>query len=248
MAMPLPKLGTTSREIAAFAHQALLLRHDATRPVVPHQAHHGDDVVVCLHGAFTTAGVLRPLRRRLERHRHVHTATMPYPLGPSVRTLGRLLHERLSELPEGTHIHLLGHSLGGVVARYFAQEIGDPRVVQTISLAAPFAGVRHVGLLPLGVAQDLDPMSPLLRTLAFGSRRALALPHLSLVADSDAVVKAPVAHALPGGDVALIRDCGHNSMLFRKDVAELVERRVLDHAGPAAIAASCSQATDRAAS
>ncbi|RLB48557.1 MAG: hypothetical protein DRI90_25315, partial [Deltaproteobacteria bacterium] len=54
--------------------------------------------------------------------------------------------------------------------------------------------------------------------------------------------------ALPGGDVALVRDCGHNSMLFRKDVAELVERRVLDHAGPAAIAGSCFQATDRAAS
>ncbi|MBW2454628.1 MAG: hypothetical protein JRI68_08960 [Deltaproteobacteria bacterium] len=231
MPMPVPKLGTTSREIAAFAHQALLLRHDAGRPVVPTQARPGDDVVVCLHGAFTTAGVLRPLRRRLERHPGVHTATMPYPLGPGVRTLSRLLQERLAELPEDTTVHLVGHSLGGVVARYFAQELGDPRVVQTISLAAPFAGVRHIGRLPVAVARDLAPMSPLLRGLALGSRRAFALPHLSLVADSDVVVKTPIEHALPGGDLAIIRDCGHNSMLFRKDVARLVERRVLDHAG-----------------
>ncbi len=232
MPMPVPKLTTTSREIAAFAHQAWLLRHDMARPVVPVAARPGDDVVVCLHGAFTTAGVLRPLRHRLEEHPGVHTATMPYPLGPGVRTLSRLLQERLAELPERTTIHLVGHSLGGVVARYFAQELGDPRVVQTISLGAPFAGVHHIGLLPVSVARDLDPMSPLLRGLALGSRRALSLPHLSLVADSDVVVKTPVDHALPGGDLAIIRNCGHNSMLFRKDVARLVERRVLDHAGP----------------
>jgi len=225
------KLGTTSREIAAFAQQALLMRYDVARPVVPSEARPGDDVVVCIHGAFTTAGVLRPLRHRLERHDGVHTATMPYLLGPGVPALSRRLAERLAELPDGISIHLVGHSLGGVVARHFAQEMGDPRVVQTISLAAPFAGVRHVGLLPVGVARDLAPTSPLLQRLALGSRRALALPHLSLVADSDLVVKAPVAHALPGGDVAVIPNCGHNSMLFRKDVARLIERQVLHHSG-----------------
>ena len=238
--MPRPKLRTTSREIAAYARQALLMRHDTARPVMPHEARHGDDVVVCLHGAFTTAGVLRPLRWRLERHDGIHTATMPYPLGPGVRSIAHRLQELLSELPAGAQIHLLGHSLGGVVTRYFAQEIGDPRVVQTISLAAPFAGVRHVGMLPVEVARDLDRMSPLLRKIAIGSRRALALPHLSLVADSDAFVGKPLLHALPGGDVTLIRGCGHNSMLFRNDVAKLVERRVLDLANRGSLAAACS--------
>ncbi len=87
---------------------------------MPHEARHGDDVVVCLHGAFTTAGVLRPLRWRLERHDGIHTATMPYPLGPGVRSIAHRLQELLSELPAGAQIHLLAHSLVAVISRYFA--------------------------------------------------------------------------------------------------------------------------------
>jgi pimeloyl-ACP methyl ester carboxylesterase len=115
-----------------------------------------------------------------------------------------------------------------VVARYFAQEMGDPRIVQTISLASPFAGVRNARWLGVDVARDIDPSSKLLRTIRLGSRRELGVPHLSLVAEDDAVVRAPMSHALPGGDVTLIRRCGHNTMLYHEETARLVERRVLE--------------------
>ena len=223
------RIGSATKEIAAFARQAWLLRHDVTRPVLPEETQRGDHVVLCMHGLFATAGVLRPLRKRLERHSGVHTASLSYPVGPGVAALARRVHHTLAELPHDVHVHLLGHSLGGVVARYFAQEIGDPRVLQTISLAAPFAGVRHAGRLGVQVARDLDPSSALLRKLMLGSSRALALPHLSLVAEHDAVVGAPLSHALPGGDVTLIRGCGHNGMLFHDEVAKRIEQRVLDH-------------------
>jgi pimeloyl-ACP methyl ester carboxylesterase len=233
VALPLPKLDVAKREIAAFARQAWLLRHDALRPVLPKAARAGDDVVVCLHGLFATAGVLRPLRERLERHSRVHTATMTYPPGPGIPALGRQLGELLAELPHGCRVHLLGHSVGGVVARWFAQELGDARVLQTISLAAPFAGVRGAGWLDamglrgVAVAGDLDPQSPLLRKLRLGSQRKLGIPHLSVIAENDAVVSGPTQHALPGGDVMVVKSCGHNALLFHERVAELVERRVL---------------------
>jgi triacylglycerol lipase len=225
------RIGSASKEIAAFARQAWLLRHDVTRPVLPAETQRGDHVVICLHGLFATAGVLRPLRKRLDRHAGLHTASMSFPVGPGIAALARRLTHVLAELPRDVHVHLLGHSLGGVVARHFAQEIGDPRLVQTISLAAPFAGVPHAGRLGVAVARDLDPSSALLRKLMLGSRRALALPHLSLVAEHDAVVTAPLSHALPGGDVTVIRNCGHNAMLFHDEVARRVEQRVLDHVG-----------------
>lgn len=231
VALPVPNLNVMRREIAAFAKQAWLMRHDIGF-VVPERARPGDDVVVCLHGLFATAGVLRPLRTRLERHPHIHTASLSYPVGPGVRTLAHRLHDLMSQLPSSVRVHLLGHSVGGVVARYFAQEMGDSRVVQTISLATPFAGVDKVGWLSVDVARDLDPNSKLLRSLRLGSRRTLSTPHLSLVAENDAVVKAPMSHALPGGDVTLIRRCGHNTMLFHDQTADHVTRRVLELSRP----------------
>lgn len=225
--LPLPKLNVYRREIAAFAKQAWLLRHDIGF-VLPEGARGEDDVVVCLHGLFATAGVLRPLRTRLERQPSIHTASMTYPVGPGVHTLARRLHELMTALPNTVRVHLLGHSVGGVVARYYAQEMGDPRVVQTISMASPFAGVRKVKWLGVDVARDLDPRSKLLRQLRLGSRRKVNVPHLSLVAEDDAVVSAPMSHALPGGDVTLIRRCGHNTMLYHEETAERVCRRILD--------------------
>jgi len=239
MGLPLPKtrgmfdrVSIAGREIAAFAKQAMLLRRDVGQPVLPTQARAGDDVVVCLHGLFATAGVLRPLRRRLERHERIHTATMTFRPGPGVKVLARQLAELVADLPQGVRVHLIGHSLGGVVARWFAQEHDDPRVVQTISMAAPFAGVHNVAWLGFDVARDLDPRSPLLRQLRLGSQRALGTPHLSLVAEHDQVVKAPMAHALPGGEVTLVRNCGHNAMLYHDEVSNQVERRVLAFAQP----------------
>lgn len=224
--MQLPKFEIAGRELAAFAKQAWLMRHDVGRPVFPANTEPGDHVVVCLHGLFATAGVLRPLREQLEKHPGIHTATLSYPVGPGVKPLARRLGELLSELPSDVSLHLLGHSLGGVVVRYFAQEIGDPRIVQTISLGAPFAGVRGASWVGLELTRDLAPSSSLLRALQLGSRRRLATQHLSIVAENDQVVSAPMAHALPGGDVTLVRRCGHNALLYHEQAIAAVERRV----------------------
>jgi len=230
--LPLPQISSAGREVVALARHAVLMRHDISRPVIPHSARPGDDVVVCLHGAFATAGVLRPLRARLERHATVHTATMTYPLGPGVAALARRLSGLVETLPDGCALHLLGHSLGGVVARYWAQHHGGSQVAQTISLAAPFAGMPHVGRLPLPLGRDLAAGSPLLRDLALGAQRALAPPHLSIVAGADTVVRAPMSHALAGSAIAYVRGCGHNAMLYDERVAAIVEERVLDHCWP----------------
>jgi pimeloyl-ACP methyl ester carboxylesterase len=224
--LDLPRLDlvVTTRELAAYARQAWLLRHDVNEPVLPARTRPGDHVVVCLHGLFATAGVLRPLRQRLERHRSIHTASLTYPVGPGVPALARRLGELLHILPSDVHLHLLGHSVGGVVARYYAQLIGDRRIVQTLSMAAPFSGVPIASRLPVQVARDLHPRSMLLRELRLASPR---VPHHSLIADSDRVLDAPLSHALPGADVTVIPRCGHNMLLYDDRAAAIVERTVL---------------------
>ena len=226
MAFRFPSLG---RELLVLGRQALLLRHDVARPVVPSGLEAGQDVAVCLHGVLATAGVLRPLRKRLQRNLGVATATFSYaPSGHGVEALARRLSALLESLPATVRIHLVGHSLGGVVARHYAVRSGDSRIVQTVSLAAPFAGVGGVAAwgagLGIELARDLCPQSELLRELRLNSGRAV--PHVSILASDDAVLGSPRSHALPGGDVVVVDGCGHNGMLYHEGALEALEERV----------------------
>lgn len=215
------------REVGAFARQAVLLPRDVDRPVLPREVAPGDDVVVVMHGLFASAGVLRPLRARFDRYAGVHTATISYAPHRSVREIGGFLRELVAALPEDARVHLVGHSLGGVVTRHFAVTEGDRRVVQTIALASPFGGVRGVGVLALDLARDLEPDSEVLRTLR---TRVLErpIPHLSIVGGADVLFKDPIVHALPDGDVVVLPECGHNALLFDDECLAKVEARVID--------------------
>jgi pimeloyl-ACP methyl ester carboxylesterase len=220
-------LAIAAREALAFARQGLLLRHDMAEPVVPVAVEHDDDVVVFLHGLFATAGVLRPLRAAVARHPFLHTAALTYPPGPGVATIAKQLEALVSAIPGTARLHLVGHSLGGIVARYFALEANDPRVVQTISLATPFYGVRKAAWLGLETTRDLHPNSHVLRRILLHPDTA-RIPHLSIVAGADTLIESPIAHALPGGDVLLMDGRGHNTLLFDEDTARAVERRILE--------------------
>ena len=223
-------LAVAGREALAFAKQAWLLRHDAVAPVVPEGATDGDDVVVLLHGLFATAGVMRPIRAAITRHPGVHTAAFTYPPGPGIELLSARLGGILSALPGASRVHLVGHSLGGIVARHFAVAVGDHRIVPTISMASPFAGIRRARPLGFEGARDIDPSSPLLRRVALGepvAAGATPVPHLSIVAGDDDLVRPPIAHALPGGDVVVLAGRGHNTLLFDPEVAAIIEQRVL---------------------
>lgn len=225
-------IGVAAREAIAFARQGILLRHDTAEPVIPEDVAPGDDVVVFLHGLFATAGVLRPLRAAVARHPSLHTGALTYFPGPGIDAIAAKLADLVSRLPPDAHVHLVGHSLGGIVTRYFALTSKDPRVVQTISLATPFAGVPRAAWLGLKSARELDAESPILRRIRLHPD-APSIPHLSIIAGSDTLVDAPVAHALPGGDVLVMDGLGHNALLFDEEVARAVALRVLSRRGGA---------------
>lgn len=211
-------------EAVAFARQAVLLHRDVAA-VYPRDAEAGQDVVVLLHGLFATAGVLRPMRRTIELKAPAHTASFTYAPGPGVDAIAQSLGELVARLPSGVRVHLVGHSLGGVVARWYLQEHGgDPRVVQTVSLASPFRGTRHARLMPTGAGRDILPDSEVLQRLARRAHVAAHVPHLSVIAADDRVVteRARFEH----GDELVIDSCGHNSLLFHPSVADVVAERV----------------------
>ena len=166
------------------------------------------------------------MRAAVARNDFLHTAALTYLPGPGVATLAAQLREVVAALPAGARIHLVGHSLGGILARWFALESNDPRVVATISLASPFGGVPTAAWLGVPAVRDLRPDSAVLRRILLHPDAA-RVPHLSIVAGADTLLQSPVSHALPGGDVLVMEGRGHNTLLFDDEVARAVEQRVL---------------------
>lgn len=219
MAMPLALEQLIGPERIATFKEIVLMPRDLAA-VVP-EARAGDDVVVLVHGFFASAGVFRPLRARLEAT-GVRVASFTHAPGPGIHRIARRLGKLVDHLPHGARVTIVGHSLGGVVARYYVQQLGGrDRVAQTISLGAPFHGVDVPRVL---VGADLHARSELLQRLRAGAS-ACGVPHTSIVGSEDTLVGVETA-MLGFGDVVVVPDRGHNALLFCERVASLVLQRV----------------------
>jgi pimeloyl-ACP methyl ester carboxylesterase len=183
----------------------------------------GDDVVVLVHGFFATAGVFRPLRARLEQETGARVATFTHAPGVGVRRIARRLAELVERMPSSARVTVVGHSLGGIVARYYVQELGgETRVARTVSMATPFGGIP---VPPLLVGADLHADSELLRRMRERAHE-FDVPHTSIVAAEDTWVSGIATACLGFGDVVVLPDRGHNALLFCERAAGVVIDRV----------------------
>lgn len=84
----------------------------------------------------------------------------------AARELGREV-ERICEATSSDHVHVVGHSLGGLVARYYIQQLGgDARVHTLVTLGTPHHGTVAAYLLPTPVLRQLRPDSDVVCELA----------------------------------------------------------------------------------
>jgi pimeloyl-ACP methyl ester carboxylesterase len=223
-ARPARFLRLATREARAFAKLASLLPRDWASST-PSHALPGDDVVVLVHGTLATAGAWRPLRRKLAKLEGTHTAVFTYGPSSGVCRVAAMISSIVERLPPLVRIHLVGHSLGGLAVRWFVQETpSDARVVQTISVAAPFSGARGARFFPGPAGRDMRAGSAILRRLAV-TAGVSDLPHLSILGSADTAV--PYGTAFPVGEQALVQDAGHNGLLFDEAVASRIIERIL---------------------
>lgn len=214
----LGKADALRREALAMARQWTLLGHDLAT-VVPARS---EDVVVLVHGFLATAGVLRPLRDALEAEADVTVASFTHAPGITITELAERVGELVRRV-EAERIQLVGHSMGGLAARWFVDVLGgDQRVVQTLSIASPFWGTNRVRALPGAFARELAPGSAVLARIRDGIGRGV--PHFAVSGSHDAVV-GPAAPLGAAGE--LVADgCGHNAVLYDARVLRSVVERV----------------------
>ncbi|WP_329272321.1 esterase/lipase family protein [Streptomyces sp. NBC_01451] len=107
--------------------------------------------VVLLHGFIDNRSVFVLLRRSLAQHGRQQIESLNYsPLTCDIRTAAELLGRHVEEICERTghpRVDIVGHSLGGLIARYYVQRLGgDLRVRTLVTLGTPHSGTRVVPL------------------------------------------------------------------------------------------------------
>jgi triacylglycerol lipase len=186
--------------------------------------------ILLVHGMVDNRSIFTLLRRGLRRRGFHRVLTLNYsPLTRDVRLAATGLATRIEQLCEETgfeRIHVIGHSMGGLVARYYVQCLGgDARVHTLVTLGTPHAGTRAAKLVPHALARQLCPGSDLVRELAEpapGCRTRM----LSVWSDLDQLMvpkrNARIEHPDLDARNVLIRGVGHMSLpINRRAVHEI---------------------------
>ena len=127
--------------------------------------------IILVHGMVDNRSIFTLLRRALLRRGFGRVLTLNYsPLTQDVRTVA----ERLARLVEQTceetgyeRVHVVGHSMGGLIARYYVQRLGgDCRVHTLCTLGTPHEGTWSARLVPHASVRQLRPGSELMQELA----------------------------------------------------------------------------------
>ncbi|MFG2135479.1 esterase/lipase family protein [Streptomyces sp. NPDC048650] len=128
--------------------------------------------VVLLHGFVDNRSVFVLLRRTLHRHGWRHLEALNHsPLTCDLRKAAELLGRHVEGVCARTghrRVDIVGHSLGGLIARYYVQRLGgDARVRTVITLGTPHSGTRVAPLMSAHpLVRQLRPDSPVIAELA----------------------------------------------------------------------------------
>ncbi|WBO64324.1 esterase/lipase family protein [Streptomyces camelliae] len=128
--------------------------------------------VVLLHGFIDNRSVFVLLRRSLAQHGGQRVESLNYsPLTCDVRAAAELLGRHIEEICERTgspRVDIVGHSLGGLIARYYVQCLGgDLRVRTLVTLGTPHAGTRVVPLADAHpIVRQMRPGSSVIEELS----------------------------------------------------------------------------------
>ncbi|MGY1661198.1 esterase/lipase family protein [Geodermatophilus sp. SYSU D00705] len=176
--------------------------------------------VVLVHGYGGNRSNWLPLELALSRAGFVHVYAMRFnPLTTDVpRLAARLVDDCRGAMRRAgsDRVHVVGHSLGGVVLRCAAARLGlDAALDRGVTIATPHRGTSVARLGRGRVAAELRPGSPLLRAIEH-ARGSATVRWLSYWSDLDPIVRpwsALLPDSVPGAVNIAVPQEGHLSIL-----------------------------------
>lgn len=176
--------------------------------------------ILLVHGMVDNRSVFTLLRRGLLRRGFGRIHSLNYsPLTADVRVAARALAQDVEALAAETgyeRVHVVGHSLGGLIARYYVQRLGgDCRVHTLVTLGTPHAGTLPAYLLPATLCRQLRPGSDLMVELDAPSP-GCRTRFVAYWSDLDQMIvpkrNARIVHPDLTVDNQLVRRTGHMSL------------------------------------
>ena len=224
----------------------------AARPTgflpLPGARTHGPRPILVLHGYAMNRANFLPLALRLARAGLGPVFGFEYwTLGrtaAAARQLGWFIDE-VRAATGATEVDLIGHSIGGMVGRYYVSLAGGDGIARhLITIGSPHTGT-DVSRIGIGhPTRELVLGSPLLTRLAAAPPPARTRV-TAVWSRGDALVPGARQRALPGAEVVMFPDLGHVALLASRRVARAVIDRLSGRAE--AMAGAATTATARPA-
>jgi len=189
-----------------------------------------DTPVLLVHGYGHNRSGWWILDRHLRRAGFTSVHRLNYlPLNTGVPALARRLSRRIDEVLAVTgapRVHVVAHSLGGILLRWYVQELGgDHHVATAVTLGSPHEGTVTAYLAPERTARQLRPGSSVITRLAAGARPS-PVRWVAVYSDADLFVWPTSAAGLRAPGLAAtnieVHGLGHLSLLIDARVVALV--------------------------
>lgn len=198
--------------------------------------------VIMVHGWVHNRSAFLVMARALRRAGFAHVYSLNYSsVTDTIESAAAALSEVVDETLERTGAKrcvLIGHSMGGVVARCYVQRFGGFDTVDTVvSLGTPHRGT-HAASIGVGTAiRQLRPGSRLLQSLEETARPS-QVRWISFYSDLDVLImpaiNAKLVHPALDAINIRVRDTGHLSMLLSDDVLGTLVEVLTSPGNPAA--------------
>jgi triacylglycerol esterase/lipase EstA (alpha/beta hydrolase family) len=182
--------------------------------------------VLLLHGVLCNAGVWSGFRRHLAARGIAPLYTLSY--GPplaSIEVFAAQVARKIEYIRRATgapRVAIVGHSMGGLVARAYLRRFGAQSVSALITFGAPHHGSVHAWLFPGACLGQLRPGNDWLAELNAAEDAGPPVPTLSIWSWHDSMVTPQTSGRLRGARNSEVIGVGHNALLNDRHVRDLV--------------------------
>jgi pimeloyl-ACP methyl ester carboxylesterase len=181
--------------------------------------------VILLHGLFHNRACWLWLRLqlRLRGIRSLHSINLPP--WKDIESLTERVAKKVDELrlaSGSAKVHLVGHSMGGIIARNYLQIRGGAQKVDCcVLIASPNSGSRLAALALSPLATVLMPGSELLQRLAAAPITEEAKV-ITIYSRHDNIVLPPESACLQGAENIELSGVGHASLLYHPQTVKII--------------------------
>ncbi len=182
--------------------------------------------VLLLHGVLCNAGAMRDLRKDLLARKIGPVYTMSY--GPPLQSIERFADQVAAKIDAilaatgASRVAILGHSMGGIVARAYLRRYGGEKVSTVITLGSPHHGSVHARLFPGTSLAQLRRGNAWLAELNRAEVAPAGVRVVSLWSWHDSMVAPQTSARLDGAENIALPGIGHNALVRDRRVFALV--------------------------